>query len=182
MTPAGTLATVPAEEPSPRAIGWAGTAARLILGALLLGIALQGELSGGGLSARSLAFGLVGIPALVVGGQWLRARRTPQRIAATGPWDFALNLGVVVALYFTPWYAPRLAFTADATLYFYGASMLLAAWRGFDGCEVLALSNWLLGREDHIGCAVFAPIDYLERRIRRWHRVGSGRRGAAHGQ
>jgi len=182
MTAGGALPSVPAEEPNRRAIGWAGTAARIIVGALLVGIALQGELSGRGLSVRSLAFGLVGIPAFVLGGQWLRARRMPRRIAATRPWDFALNLGVVAALYLTPWYAPPLGFTADAALYFYGASMLLAAWRGFDGCEVLALSNWLLGREDHIGCAFFAPIDYLERRVGRGHDVRSGRRGAAHVQ
>ena len=46
-------------------------------------------------------------------------------------------------------YALLLAFTGDATLYFYGGSMLLAAWRGFDGCEVQAVSNWLMGGDDH---------------------------------
>ena len=153
-------------EPTRRAIGWAGTAARIVVGALLLGIVLQGELGGRGLNPRSMAFGLLAIPALIVGWQWLRARRMPHRLAATRPWDFALNMGVVAALYLTPWYARPLAFTADAALYFYGATMLLAAWRGFDGCEVLAVSNWLLGRTDHVGCAVFAPIDYLERRLR----------------
>lgn len=80
-------------------------------------------------------------------------------------------MALVAALYPTRLYAPPLAFTGDATLYFYGGSMLLAAWRGFDGCEVQAVSNWLMGRDDHVGCAVFAPVDYLERR---W-----GRRPAA---
>jgi len=47
---------------------------------------------------------------------------------------------------------------------FYGASMLLAAVRGDAGCEVLAVSNWLLGRDDQIGCLVFWPIDRAERR------------------
>lgn len=60
-----------------------------------------------------------------------------------------------------------IAFTSDATLYFYGASMLIAAWRGFDGCEALAVSSWLLNRRDHVGCGVFAPVDYLERSGRR---------------
>jgi len=164
VTTARQLPAIPAE-PS-RAIGWGGTAARIIVGALLLGIVLQGELSRGGLNPRSMVVGLVGIPALVVGWQWLRARRMPRRLAATRPWDFALNMGVVAALYLTPWYARPLGFTADAALYFYGATMLLAAWRGFDGCEVLAVSNWLLRRNDHVGCAVFAPIDHLERRLR----------------
>ena len=44
------------------------------------------------------------------------------------------------------------------------ASMLLAALRGYAGCEVLAVSNWLLRRDDQVGCAVFWPIDQLERR------------------
>jgi hypothetical protein len=40
--------------------------------------------------------------------------------------------------------------------------MWLAAARGYAGCEVLAVSNWLLRRDDQIGCAVFWPIDQLE--------------------
>jgi hypothetical protein len=49
-------------------------------------------------------------------------------------------------------------------LLFYGASMLLAAWRGYAGCEVLALSNWVLRRDDQVGCLLFSPIDSLESR------------------
>jgi hypothetical protein len=48
-----------------------------------------------------------------------------------------------------------LAVTSDAALVFYGALMLLAAVRGYAGCEVLAVSNWLLGRDDQIGCMPF---------------------------
>ena len=54
--------------------------------------------------------------------------------------------------------------TSDAALLFYGASMLLAALRGYAGCEVLAVSNWLLGRDDQVGCLLFWPIDHAERR------------------
>jgi hypothetical protein len=68
-----------------------------------------------------------------------------------------INIGVFFALWLTPDYAPALSVTSDAALLFYGASMLLAAARGYAGCEVLALSNWLLRREDQIGCPVFAP-------------------------
>jgi hypothetical protein len=53
---------------------------------------------------------------------------------------------------------------SDAVLIFYGASMQLAALRGYGGCEVLAVSNWLLRRDDQVGCLVFAPVDLLERR------------------
>ena len=57
--------------------------------------------------------------------------------------------------------------TSDAALIFYGASMLLAAARGYAGCEVLAVSNWLLRRDDQVGCVVFWPVDHLERGPRR---------------
>ena len=48
----------------------------------------------------------------------------------------------VLALYLTPIYLPVLAITSDAALIFYGFSMLLAAVRGYRGCELLAVSNW----------------------------------------
>jgi len=50
---------------------------------------------------------------------------------ATGPAGHAVNAAVFAALYATPWYAPPLGFTSDAALIFYGASMLLAAARGY---------------------------------------------------
>lgn len=75
-----------------------------------------------------------------------------------------LNCAIFFALYLTPFYAPALAFTSDAALIFYGASMLLAAARGYAGCEVTAISNWLLHRDDQVGCVLFWPVDCLERR------------------
>ena len=146
-----------------RGIGPVGTAARVIVGALLLGSVVQGHLARG-FHLSSWALGLLGFPALLLAGQWLRARRTPARLQATGPLAHALNLAVFLALYLTFWYAPALSFTSDAALVFYGASMLLAALRGYAGCEVLAVSNWLLRRDDQVGCAVFWPVDHLERR------------------
>jgi hypothetical protein len=76
-------------------------------------------------------------------------------LRATGPVAHALNVAVFVVLYL-------LEPTSDAALLFYGVSMWLAAARGYAGCEVLAVSNWLLRRDDQIGCAVFWPIDQLE--------------------
>lgn len=43
-----------------------------------------------------------------------------------------------------------------------GASMLLAAARGYGGCEVLAVSNLLTGRRDQVGCFLYTPIDRWE--------------------
>ena len=53
-------------------------------------------------------------------------------------------------------------YTRDAALLFYGASMLLAAARGYAGCEVLAITNWVLRRDDQVGCVLFSPLDEIE--------------------
>jgi hypothetical protein len=50
---------------------------------------------------------------------------------------------------------------------FYGSSMLLAAARGYAGCEVPAASNWVLRRDDQVGCVLFWPVDETERRLLR---------------
>jgi hypothetical protein len=115
-----------------------------------------------GVHPASLALGLVGFPAVLLAWQVVRARLTTASFRATGPLGFALNGAIFLALYLTPFYGPALAFTSDAAPLFYGTSMLLAALRGYAGCEVLAISNWLLRRNDQVGCVVFAPIDHLE--------------------
>jgi hypothetical protein len=138
-----------------RGIGPLGTTARVLVGGWLLASVTWGHLSGD-FHLSSWLLGLVGFPAVVLAGQWLRARRTPTPLRATGPVAHALNVAVFVALY-----VPDA--TSDAALLFYGASMWLAAVRGYAGCEVLAVSNWLLGRDDQIGCALFWPIDQEER-------------------
>jgi len=75
-----------------------------------------------------------------------------------------INMVVLVALFLIPFYAPRIYFISTAAAVFYGASMMLAALRGKAGCEVTAISNWVLGRDDQVGCPVFTPIDSLEHR------------------
>ena len=142
-----------------RQIGPFGTGARIVVGAVLVGSVVQGHLARG-FHLSAWVLGLVGFTAVLVGLQWLRARRTPTRLEATGPVGHALNLAVFLVLYLAE---P----TSDAALIFYGASMWLAALRGYAGCEVLAVSNWLLDRDDQVGCALFWPVDQLER-----HRAG----------
>jgi hypothetical protein len=146
-----------------RRIGLVGTLARLVAGALLVGSVVRGHWVGDFHLAPWLV-GLVGFPVVVVGWQWWRSRRRAGRLQATGPVGHTVNLAVVLALYLTPQYAPALSATSDAALLFYGTSMLLAAARGYAGCEVLAVSNWLLRRDDQIGCVVFSSLDHLERR------------------
>ena len=77
----------------------------------------------------------------------------------TGQLGLALNTAVIVALYVNP-------YTADAAALFYGLTLLVAAWRALPGCEATVLSNWILRRDDQIGCPVFTPIDDAEARLR----------------
>lgn len=153
-----------------RQIGAIGTTARVVLGLVLLaGGVLGGKLTivngqvRSGFSPLSVALGLVALPAVLLAWQWLRGRRAPARFQATGPLATALNMLIFFALVLTPWYAQPFSFTSGAALVFYGASMLIAAVRGYGGCEVLAVSNWVLRRDDQIGCMVLSPIDHLER-------------------
>ena len=78
---------------------------------------------------------------------------------ATGPIGFGLNFAIALVLF-------SVDFTRYAALLFYGVSMLVAAVRGYAGCEVLAISNWLLRRSDQVGCVVFSPLDAVEARRR----------------
>jgi hypothetical protein len=148
-----------------RRIGIIGMAARVVLGLLMLESVVRGHLASGFVWS-AWALGLVGLPVLVLASQWIFTRRAPARVQATGPVGHALNVAAFLALYLTPSYAPALAFTSDAAVVFYGASMVLAALRGYAGCEVLAVSNWLLRRDDQVGCVVFWPIGSLEARWR----------------
>jgi hypothetical protein len=145
-----------------RHIGVAGTLARVLVGVALVGSVVAGHLRA--FHPLPWIVGLVVFPGVMLGWQMLRVRLSPGRLQATGPVAHVVNIAVFFALYLTPYYAPPLSFTRDAALLFYGTSMLLAAVRGHAGCEVLAISNWLLRRNDQIGCLLFLPVDTLETR------------------
>ena len=156
-----------------RQIGPIGTCARILLGLVLIVFgALDADIivSKGHLRSHldpwSLILGVVAFPLLMLGLQSLRARVRPARFEATGPVASALNILVFVALAATPLYAPQLSLLGYTALVFYGASMWVAALRGYDGCEVLAIPNWIHRRDDQVGCLVFGPLDHAERRSR----------------
>jgi hypothetical protein len=150
-----------------RQIGRVGAIARCVVGGIMVGSVVWGHIHR--FHPLPWIIGLVVFPAMALGWQWIRARRWPGRLQAIGPVPHVVNIAVFLALYLTPFYAPAIGFTSDAALLFYGVSMLLAAARGYAGCEVLAISNTVLRRDDQIGCLVFGPIDHLER-------AGSARR------
>ncbi len=144
-----------------RAIGIVGTAGRVVLGFCFLYWAFtDGGKPEWGLQWQGPLLGLIAFPAILMLGQALRLRYTTSPLNATGPIGFAVNFGVGTVLVIIP-------FTRDAILLFYGSSLLLAAARGYAGCESLAISNWLLRREDQVGCVMISPVDAVEARVTR---------------
>ena len=135
------------------ALGPSGTLARVAVGIGLLYVALIWEDDP---LWRVVALGLVAMPAAVVGGVLLWRRRSAAPIRATGALGHAANCVVIVGLVLLP-------ATAGAAALFYGTSMLFAAVRGAGACELTAISNALLGRDDQVGCPLFAPLDALDR-------------------
>jgi hypothetical protein len=138
------------------AVGPLGALARVGFGVLLIAL----EIFWRDPRWQDPLLGLVGIPAVVLGVAYARSRWRPRPVRATGPVGHAVNVGVVV---------PLLAFpaTAGGAFLFYGASMLVAAARRNGGCEVTAISNAVLRRDDQVGCVFFAPVDLVEARLGR---------------
>jgi hypothetical protein len=142
-----------------RNIGTLGTIARVFVGLLFLSPLFFGRFQW-----FEIFLGLIVVPGIIVALQRMHASKKLEPLRATGVWGFIINLMIFLAFYLTPLYFPPLSFTSDVVLIFYGGSMLLAALLGYAGCEVTAISNWILRRDDQIGCVVFTPIDYVETR------------------
>lgn len=136
----------------PRAIGPVGTSARLALGVFFLGPYLVLWASP---DPADAILGLLLFPLVFLLGQRLYEARIGGRIEATGPGAAVANAAIVVLLF-------SIELTRPATAMFIGASLILAAWRGYGGCEATAISNWILRRDDQIGCVMLAPFDAVE--------------------
>jgi hypothetical protein len=143
-----------------REIGPVGTAARIVTALALLYIVGGSTIASWGIDRHDAVIGLVALPALMVALGLVARRYANGPIRFTGPLGIALNLAVIVALIAND------ATGGGATL-FYGATMVIAAWRGQAGCEATVVSNLVLGRDDQIGCPTFAPIDEVEAHLRR---------------
>jgi hypothetical protein len=142
-----------------REIGPIGTAARVVTALALLYIVGGSTIASWSIDLHDALVGLVALPALMIALGSVARRYANGPIRFTGPLGIALNLIVIVAL------IANEATGGGATL-FYGATMLIAAWRGQAGCEATVVSNLVLGREDQIGCPTFAPIDEVEAHLR----------------
>jgi hypothetical protein len=150
-----------------REIGPIGTAARLIGASLALALPILLDQ----FSRWDLLVGLVGLPLLATAGfEAVRAayeRYVPGGIASqsgtcTGAacWLVAIVLAALIPL------AVLTPVTGTSLWIWIGASLALAAARGYGGCEILAFPNALTGRRDQVGCIAFTPIDRAEARAR----------------
>jgi hypothetical protein len=127
-----------------RRTGRWGTAARVIVGATLIVLAVAFWEAGW----LDLLIGLVALPALAT--LVVSRRRAPLRLGAAGHLVTLAHVAVTVSI------------VPEAAALFYGSMALVAAAGGNRGCEITALANWLRGRDDQIGCPLFAPFDALD--------------------
>jgi hypothetical protein len=148
-----------------RKIGPIGTGSRAV--AALIAIAVPIALSGIGwwdLAAALIALPLItlGVSAFVTAGY---RRYAPEALArrhsiCSGPACVLVAIVVAGAIAL----AAATPVSEVAMWSFFGVSMLVAALRGYAGCEVLAIPNVITGRRDRIGCVLFTPIDAAEAR------------------
>jgi hypothetical protein len=151
-----------------RGIGPVGAAARVLAGFGLLYIAGGANGLSWGIEWQDAIIGLIALPVLMVAFGLAARRYARGPVNFTGPLGIALNLAVIVALIAND-------HTGGGATIFYGTMMLIAAWRGQAGCEGTVVSNWILGRDDQIGCPTFTPIDEVEAHLRRRHAPAAAR-------
>jgi hypothetical protein len=158
-----------------RQIGPIGTVSRAVGG--LIATAVPIALSG--IAWWDLVAALVALPLVTLAASALVTgayeRYAPESLArrhsiCSGPGCVlvATVLGAGIAL------AVATPVSEVAIWSFFGVSMLVAAVRGYAGCEVLAIPNAITGRRDRIGCVLYTPIDVAEAR-RRTSRAVSAR-------
>ena len=140
-----------------RRIGAIGTATRLVVAAGLLYLALFDGATWG-LEWYDVAVGLGVLPAAMIAFGLGARRYASGPVRFTGSAGTTANCLILIALAVNP-------YTAGGAALFYGATLLVAAWRGQPGCEGTVVSNLMLGRDDQIGCPLFSPIDEAEARL-----------------
>jgi hypothetical protein len=142
-----------------RRIGPLGTASRVAIAVGLLYLVGGADGTSWSVDWYDAVGGLVVLPGLTVVLGLVARRYAAKPIRFTGPAGHAVNCAVIVALVANP-------HTGGAATLFYATTILAAAWRGQPGCEITVLPNWILRRDDQVGCPIFAPIDALETRHR----------------
>ncbi len=140
-----------------RRVGPIGTTTRLVVAAGLFYLAFFDGTSWG-LEWYDAAVGFGVLPAAVVAFGLAAHRHASGPVRFTGRGGTTANCLLLVALGVNP-------YTAGGAVLFYGATLLIAAWRGHPGCEATVVSNTIFGRADQLGCPLFSPIDEAEARL-----------------
>ncbi len=149
-----------------RAIGPIGTIEHFIMGPVLIYFGFNSPLEDiAPVTSISLLpgywddlfVGLIMLPLVMVVVQltWNWLKNEP--LKATGRMGFTINILITIILFYTPLH--------HAMWFYLGFSLLVAAIRGYAGCEVMAISNWVTGRNDQVGCVIFSPLDAIEKKI-----------------
>jgi hypothetical protein len=142
----GVGATVPRRSHG-RAVGRWGTVARVLVGSGLIVLATAVWRA----DWLELVIGLVALPAVATLLMWLRNRSAPPlRLGAAGHLVTIAHVTITASL------------VGEAAALFYGSMALVAALHGNSGCEITVIANWLRGRDDRVGCPLFAPFDLLD--------------------
>jgi len=148
-----------------REIGKIGTSIRIVLGIILIFFGFNSPI-GYIISPNQIDFwdnhyddlliGIIIIPLVLIIWQLIRQKNNSQQLKALGNKGTIINTIITVFLFYTPLH--------HAMWFYLGFSLIVAAWRGYSGCEVLAISNWVTGRNDQVGCVILSPIDNLEKK------------------
>lgn len=136
----------------PRQIGRWGALARALVGIGLVWWAVMSEPG-----VRDTLLGLIVLPGVFTIALASRGSAAPPLRLEAAHWH-CVNIGIGLVLF---------SWAPTAAMLFYGTSMLVAAWRGIGACELFAISNWLRGRDDRLGCPLFLPIDAAEAALSR---------------
>jgi hypothetical protein len=152
-----------------REIGWAGTLSRVAGGAVAVGLPIATHPFGW----REAVAAFVALPLLAVitaagltaaFGKVAPKLLERQHLICSAPGCLLIALMVAAAAGLDV----LIGANGNVSLWVWlGSGMLLAAARGYGGCEVLAIPNLLTGRRDRIGCLLYTPIDRLERAHKR---------------
>lgn len=145
-----------------RAIGPWGTAVRGVAGAAGMAWALAVpheqpwlDLPGASSNLVGLVAGLVAAPVVLTSAILARGRNAPRLHLGHGAAGVVTLLTVIVAQFYPA-----------AVLVTISAPLLLLAVAGRSGCELLAVPNLVLRRNDYLFCLPFSPVDAWERRRR----------------
>jgi hypothetical protein len=133
-----------------RHLGVLSTAARVVVGAWLLAVAVRD-----GVEPIDAVAGLAVANVVVFVALAVRGRDAPP-LRFIGPFGHLVNIALIFTFY---------ALNPVAANLFYGSTMLLAAARGYGACEMFAVWNWLRRRDDQFGCPFFLPVDLIDQRL-----------------